>query len=54
MRVLRILGTLLVVAGFYLFIFTDRGPAAMLFLVPGLGLVMADQRRARRDQDQFR
>jgi membrane-bound ClpP family serine protease len=50
MRVFRILGTLLVLAGFLLFIFTDRGRAAMLLLVAGIGLVVTDQRRARGDQ----
>jgi len=50
MRLFWILGTLLVVAAACLFIFTDRGPAAMLLLVAGLGLVVTDQRRARGDQ----
>jgi hypothetical protein len=49
MRVFRILGTLLVLAGCYLVVFTERGAGAVL-LVAGLGLVVTDQRRAGRDQ----
>ena len=45
MRVLRILGVLFTVAACYLFLFTERDRAAMLFLVTGMGFVMADHHR---------
>ena len=45
MRVYRILGVLFVVAAIYLFIFTERESAAMLFLVTGNGFAMVDHHR---------
>jgi hypothetical protein len=50
MRVFRILGTLLVVAAAYLFIFTDRGLVAVLLMMASLALLKLDERR----RDPFR
>lgn len=47
MRGFRVLGTLLVVAATCLYLFTDRGEAAMVLLITGIGLVMTDHYRVR-------
>ena len=47
MRVFWVIGALFIVAAFYLLFFTDRGAAAMLFVMIGSGFVMADHRRRR-------
>jgi len=47
MRVFRVFGAVVVVVAACLFIFTDRGTAAMLLLLAGLALMSMDHYRVR-------